>query len=246
MKRFCIELYKTKFSHIFQNESQNGVHAVRTDRGTRNSQPWKGSDVTIVTKELVKKKKKNDFPKGPPIRDYEAEKEEIEKKLHVHSNILSFSLPVFEMLNGVTTGEPKEIELANKSYKDIVLFVKNLYPQYECNLSKSHGGKLINKILNYFRNNIHNSNLVALLIYTTSYILISGELSLGLLGRLMELCQQYKVDSLKNRIVNPILCLAEDIVVKKPAYPQTNFELFTFADKYNMHRSINRLAEDIV
>lgn len=79
---------------------------------------WKGSDVVIVIK-----------------TETESEKE---KRLHVHSNILSFSSPVFEeLLNEVTTGELKEIELVEKNYDDIVLLVKNLYPQYECKLGKS-------------------------------------------------------------------------------------------------------------
>lgn len=88
------------------------------------SKPWKGSDVVMVIKT-----KTNSFTETE-------ETVEEEKRIHVHSNLISFFSPVFEeLLNGVT-GEPKEIELVDKNYDDIVLLVKNLYPQYESKLGK--------------------------------------------------------------------------------------------------------------
>lgn len=74
--------------------------------------PWEGSDATLVVEN---------------------------KKLYVHSNMLSFSSPVFKSM--FTSGYFKEsktktIDLKGKKYDDIVTLLKMIYPQYEIDLCK--------------------------------------------------------------------------------------------------------------
>lgn len=83
------------------------------------SEPWKSSDVIIIVKD-----------KDEPF------KFNSEKKLHVHSNILSMAIPVFEqMLNSnFKEGLTKEIKLPTKLYKHMLVFLKIIYPQFVHNL----------------------------------------------------------------------------------------------------------------
>lgn len=73
------------------------------------SKPWKGSDVIVVVEE---------------------------NKLHVHSTILCFASSMFEETLASLSEAAKVIEMKNKKYDAIFLFLKNLYPQYEPELGR--------------------------------------------------------------------------------------------------------------
>ena len=59
-----------------------------------------------------------------------------ETKLHVHSTVLSIFSPVFKtMLSaGMIESQTKEIKMVDKKLKDVVLFLKAIYPVHQASL----------------------------------------------------------------------------------------------------------------
>lgn len=79
---------------------------------------------------------KEDSPFSKPWEDSDAVLIVEEKKLHVHSNILSFFSPVFKSMfnSGFRESKTKTVDMKDKNYDDVVNLLKMIYPQHGIDL----------------------------------------------------------------------------------------------------------------